>query len=168
MSEDSEAAVFLRESFFTNISHSKLKNGILNGPDIRRLMRCEEFDLTLSPKHLAAWKSFKAVVDNFLGNYKAPNYKKLVEQLLINYKEIGANMSLKIHFLHSHLDYFSELPLGEVSDEQGERFHQDIATFEQRYAEKISARMMGDYCWSLIRETNIIEYNRRSQNTKHF
>ena len=32
-------------------------------------------------------------------------------------------MSLKIHFLHSHLDFFPE-NLGDVSDEHGERFHQ--------------------------------------------
>jgi hypothetical protein len=37
---------------------------------------------------------------------------------------MGCNMSLKIHFLESHLDFFPE-NLGEVSDEHGERFHQD-------------------------------------------
>lgn len=39
----------------------------------------------------------------------------------------GLNMSLKIHFLHSHLDFFPE-NLGDVSDEHGERFHQEIKT----------------------------------------
>jgi hypothetical protein len=33
-------------------------------------------------------------------------------------------MSLKIDFLHSHLDFFPE-NLGSTSDEQGERFHHD-------------------------------------------
>ncbi|GFX02515.1 hypothetical protein TNCV_727691 [Trichonephila clavipes] len=33
-------------------------------------------------------------------------------------------MSVKVHFLHSHLDYLPE-NLGVVSEEQGERFHQD-------------------------------------------
>ena len=41
-------------------------------------------------------------------------------------------MSLKVHFLHSHLD-FSRENLGEVSEEHGERFHQDIAKMEKRY-----------------------------------
>ena len=45
---------------------------------------------------------------------------------------MGCNMSLKIHFLHSHLEFFSE-NLGSVSDEQGERFHQDISLMEKRY-----------------------------------
>ena len=34
-------------------------------------------------------------------------------------------MSLKVHFLHSHLDYFPE-NLGAVSGEMGKIFHEDI------------------------------------------
>ena len=45
---------------------------------------------------------------------------------------MGCKMSLKIHFLHSHLDFFLD-NLGSVSDEQGERFHHDILQIEQRY-----------------------------------
>ena len=45
-------------------------------------------------------------------------------------------MSLKIHFLHSHLDFFPD-NLGDVSDEQGERFHQDISVIEIRYQGKL-------------------------------
>jgi hypothetical protein len=40
-------------------------------------------------------------------------------------------MSLEVPFLHSHLDLFPEI-IGEVSDEQGERFHQDIKSKEHR------------------------------------
>jgi hypothetical protein len=36
------------------------------------------------------------------------------------------SLSLKVHFLHSHLDFFPQ-NLGAVSDEQGERFHQNIS-----------------------------------------
>ncbi|UYV67412.1 hypothetical protein LAZ67_5000499 [Cordylochernes scorpioides] len=45
---------------------------------------------------------------------------------------LGCNMSLKIHFLHSHLDFFPD-NLGAVSDEHGERFHQAISSMEKRY-----------------------------------
>ena len=41
-------------------------------------------------------------------------------------------MSLKIHFLDSHLDSFPE-NLGDYSEEQAERFHQDFAKMEKRY-----------------------------------
>ncbi|UYV76679.1 hypothetical protein LAZ67_14001721, partial [Cordylochernes scorpioides] len=47
-------------------------------------------------------------------------------------KALGCNMSLKIHFLHSHLDLFPD-NLGAVSDEHGERFHQDISSMEKQY-----------------------------------
>jgi len=46
-------------------------------------------------------------------------------------------MSLKIHFLHSHLDFFPE-SCGAVSDEHGERFHQDISSMEKSYQGKLN------------------------------
>ena len=57
------------------------------------------------------------------------------------------NMSLKIHILHSHLDFFPE-NLGAVSDEHEERFHQGIAEIEIRYQGKWSVNALVDYCWS--------------------
>ena len=51
--------------------------------------------------------------------------------MLRNFQALGARMSIKLHYLFSHLDYFPE-NLGDVSEEQGVRFHQDI---------KICARM---------------------------
>jgi len=58
---------------------------------------------------------------------------------------MGCNMSMKIHFLESHLDFFLE-NLGEVSDEHGERFHQDILTMEKRYQSKWTSSMLADFC----------------------
>ena len=55
------------------------------------------------------------------------------------------NMSLKIHVLESHLDFFPE-NLGEVSDEHGERFHQDIMAVEKWYQGKCISSMLADYC----------------------
>ena len=40
-------------------------------------------------------------------------------------------MILKVHFLFSQLDRFPD-NLCDVSDEQGERFHQDIKVMEER------------------------------------
>ncbi|EFN89517.1 hypothetical protein EAI_06206, partial [Harpegnathos saltator] len=57
-------------------------------------------------------------------------------------------MSLKIHFLHSHLDFFPG-NLGDTSDEQGERLHQDMAKIERRYQGFWDDGMMSDYCWTL-------------------
>ena len=61
-------------------------------------------------------------------------------------------MNLKLHFLHSHLDYFPE-NLEDYSEEQGERFHQDISEMESRYQGNWSVNMMmADFCWTLKRE----------------
>ena len=68
-----------------------------------------------------------------------------VENLLEAYKEMGCRMSLKIHFLHSHLDFFPA-NLGAISDEQGERFHQDIQAMEARYQGFWNEGMLADYC----------------------
>ncbi|XP_059848170.1 uncharacterized protein LOC132406471 isoform X2 [Hypanus sabinus] len=57
---------------------------------------------------------------------------QLVESMLQAYKTMKCNMSLKIHFLHSHLDFFPA-SLGAAGDEHGERFHQDVVVMEKRY-----------------------------------
>ncbi|UYV69543.1 hypothetical protein LAZ67_6003931 [Cordylochernes scorpioides] len=57
-------------------------------------------------------------------------------------------MSLKIYFLDSHLYFFPD-NLSAVSDERGERFHQDISSMEMRYQGKWSPIMLADYCWTL-------------------
>ena len=69
---------------------------------------------------------------NFLGNIKAENYKGLIQDVSSLYHKLDGNMSLKIHMLHSHLDLFPD-NCGVLSDEQGEGFHQEIATMEKRY-----------------------------------
>ncbi|GBM43419.1 hypothetical protein AVEN_18593-1 [Araneus ventricosus] len=57
---------------------------------------------------------------------------------------MGCNMSLKIHFLHSHLEFYRE-KLGLVRDEHGERFHQDISNMGARYQGKWNPKMLADY-----------------------
>ncbi|XP_076659865.1 uncharacterized protein LOC143363151 [Halictus rubicundus] len=75
------------------------------------------------------------------GIFIGPQIRKLINDTNFNKKlnklekRLGCNMSLKMHFLHSHLDFFPA-NLGDVSDEHGERFHQDISTMEKRYKGK--------------------------------
>ena len=51
---------------------------------------------------LSAWTSFVDVMQNFLG--WAVTYKELVKKPLKSLQDIGVYMSIKVHFLHSHLD----------------------------------------------------------------
>ncbi|GBO24794.1 hypothetical protein AVEN_270320-1, partial [Araneus ventricosus] len=64
------------------------------------------------------------------------------------YKTMGCNMSLKIHFLHSHLEFYPE-NLGSVSNEHGEQFHQAISNMGARYQGKWNPKMLADYFWTL-------------------
>ena len=53
-----------------------------------------------------------------------------------------------MHILFSHLDKFPD-DLGTVSDEQGERFHQDLMAVEERYQGRWDRHMLSDCCWSI-------------------
>ena len=120
MDQEGDGFKFLKDFFEAHKSDAKLKAGIFVGPEIRKLMLNEEFGLRLNPVELAAWNALKSVVANFLGNHRHEHYADMVDDKLKAYEQSGAFMSLKMHFLHSHLDFF--LPkLGKKSDEQGER-----------------------------------------------
>jgi hypothetical protein len=109
-----------------------LKEGIFVGPDIRKLPSDDLFETTLKTVEREAWNAFKEVIAKFLGNYKDPNCKQIVEKMLEHFIALGCALSLKVHFLNVHLDYFTE-NLGAVSEKLGERFHQDIKEMETRY-----------------------------------
>ncbi|GBP23798.1 hypothetical protein EVAR_13756_1 [Eumeta japonica] len=129
----------------------KLKGGIFDGPQIRQLMKDTDFIKVMTVPESDAWKSFVLVVENFLGNHKAPNYEEIVQNMLTNFQTLGANMSIKLHYLRNHLDKFPD-NLGNYSEEQGERFHQDLKMMEERYQGRWDCHMMADYCWSLKRD----------------
>ncbi|CAG9783583.1 unnamed protein product [Diatraea saccharalis] len=101
----------------------------------------------------------------FFGNMKSPNYKKIVSKLLQDYRVLGCNTSLKIHFLHSHLNFFPA-NLHAVRDEYGERFHQDIMAMEKRYQREWSPRMLKDFCFTLKRDYSSYSYKRQAKRTK--
>ena len=57
---------------FPKLSEAKLKEGIFVGPQIREVFNDREFEASLNDLELEAWKAFKWVCENFLGNYKSP------------------------------------------------------------------------------------------------
>jgi len=48
----------------------------------------------------AAWQS----------NFLADNYNVLVTRMLLAYRDIGCKMSIKLHFLHIHVNEFPNNP----------------------------------------------------------
>lgn len=125
--------------------------GVLNGPDIRKLFASEKFFKLLSPFEQEAFANIKAVIDNFLGNYRAPNYKEIVHNMMISFERLKIRMTPKIHYLHQHLDFFRD-NLGKISDEHGERFHQQIKLIEQRFQGKRNENMLAEFIWFSLEE----------------
>ena len=75
-------------------------------------------------------------------------------------------MSLKVHVLHPHLDEFKD-NMGDYSVEQGEGFHQDVRSLEERYKGHYNKSMMGDYIWNLLLESKLT-YHRQSRKNISF
>ena len=121
----------------------------------------QTFTARITVAERAAWFSYFSVIREFLGNTKTSNYLDLVDVILQNFQALGARISIKLHYLFNHQDYFPE-NLGDVSEEQGERFHQGIRTMEGRYQGRWDSHMMADYCSTLIRGCAEQSHSRKS------
>ena len=141
------------QNFFTKISEANIEAGIFVGPQMRKILDCNEFLEELTTER-AAWNSFAPVVRGFLGNHKAENYVKLVAKLVKTCSKRDCRMSFKVHMLDANLDQFME-NMGVYSEELGERFHQNILDFERRYPGQYNKRIMGDCIWRLIHESDL-------------
>ena len=119
---------------FPRLTFEKVKAGVY-GPQIRQLFNDQQSEVVLSDEEKAAWQSLEKVSNGILGNFNTANFSELVQDLVDSYKQLECNMSLKMHFLISHLD-FVPLNCGGVTDQYGEHFHQDISVMEHRYKGK--------------------------------
>ncbi|GBM12128.1 hypothetical protein AVEN_39468-1 [Araneus ventricosus] len=117
-------------SKFPKVSEAKLKEGVFT---VETYENC--YPITLQKQ----WRTkknkrgtLKDVVHRFLGNTKDPLYETIAQRMLTAYEAQSCKMSLKVHFLHSHIDCIPE-NLGAYNEEQGERFYQDVRDIERRY-----------------------------------
>ena len=106
---------------FPGLSMEKLKAYIFDGPQICKLMQDQTFTARMTVAERAAWCSYDSVIQEFLNNTTASNYRNLVDVMLQNFQALGARMSIKFHYLFSHLDCFPE-NLGDVSENKGRSF----------------------------------------------
>jgi hypothetical protein len=83
-----------------------MKEGIFIVPRIKQLFEDHGITKKLNAIERRAWEAFENVCWTFLSNKKAENYSYIAQELISSYSAMGCNMSLKIHFLHSHLDFF--------------------------------------------------------------
>ena len=113
------------------LSYAKWKEGIFDGPQIRKLLKSDVFYTKIFTKSTEkrVWLSFKNNVEQFLGNVKSSDGKKEVSRMVDSFQNL--KMNLKLHFMDSDVEYFPE-NLGDYGEEQSERFNQDIKVMDQR------------------------------------
>lgn len=150
---------------FPELSAEKVKAGIFTGPQIRKLVNDPNFTPTMTDLEKNAWTAFVNVQKNLLGNHKSPEFVMMAKAMSAAFKDLGANMSVKLHFVDGHLDMFPE-NCGDVSEEQGERAHQDMLDVEARYKGFWDVGMLADYVWLLVRDLPNKIYRRKSSAIK--
>ena len=69
-------------------------------------------------KTIITWSTLFDNTINLLANQNNINCKEIVSNILERFKIFGIKITIKINFLHSHLDCFPE-NLVHVSDEHG-------------------------------------------------
>ena len=151
---------------FPSISEAKVESGIFVKPQIRRMLASEKLEEQMSDLKRNAWQAFRMIVEEFLGNHRRDDCTMVVSNLIESYEKLGWRMSLKLHFLHSHLDFFQN-NFGNVSEEQGERCYQDIQVMEKRYQKRWNEAMMGDCVSNLMRKCNTT-YKQKIYSKVHF
>ena len=74
--KDRETFKYL-SSKFPRLPEAKVKEGVFVGPDIRKLMKDNNFENVMNDVERSMWNSFKDVLTKFLGNQKDPDlYRK--------------------------------------------------------------------------------------------
>ena len=91
---------------FPSTSETKVKSGLFVGPQIGRILASEELEEQMSDLERNASQAFRMIVEGFLGNHRRDDYTMVVSNLTKSDEKLGCRMSLKLHFLHSHLDFF--------------------------------------------------------------
>ena len=84
LGKKSEAFKYLQD-LFPKLSKAKVEAGIFVGPQIKKIILCDEFAKLLNRTQKTTWKSFVAVVHGFLDNHKSENYVQLVQTLVMNF-----------------------------------------------------------------------------------
>ena len=106
----------LLKEIVPKISEAKLKEGVFIGPDIVKLIKSEKFTNILCGNELDAWRNIVKVKENFLGSFRSQSYEDIISCMIDSFHRQGVKMSLKIHFLDSHVKFFPS-DLGKFSDQ---------------------------------------------------
>ena len=129
LDKDGDCFTYLCQAF-PGLAVEKLKAGIFGSPQIRQLIRDPKFENSMNEVELEVWKAFVLVVKNFLGNNKARNYAEFVNNILTAFRNLGCNMSVKMHYLFSPVSWepgFNEWRAGEEIPSGPERDGEQVS-----------------------------------------
>ena len=143
-----------------------MKEGIFIGPQIRDIIKDEYFDKLLQGDEKATWESFKFCSKSIFEKEKRSKLWRAYKQPFAELPEIRLHHVTKNKLPSLTFGFFFPVNPGAVSDENRERFHQDISSMEKRYQGKWNCAMLADYCWTLARDAPTIEYKRDAKRQK--
>lgn len=94
---------------FLRVSDAKNKEGAFEGSRIRESINVEQFDDQMNEVGRAACLSSKLFLETFWTIIRQKeNYREILSDLSKRFKTMECYMSVNIHFVDSHLDYFPE------------------------------------------------------------
>ena len=138
------------------LSIEKLTAGIFDGLQIKKLMKDSHFQDSMNNAEADEWPLLTLIVRNFFRNYKADNYFELVK-IILSFCQLGCKMSITF----KATNHFSE-NLGDLNEEQGKWFHQDLRTIEETYRGHWDTHMLAEDCWSIQHDCPGAAHNKKS------
>ena len=83
LDKEGQCFMYLRKQF-EKLSDVKIKEGIFDGPQIRKMFKEKNCILHMNAIEKSAWLRFKSIVENFLRDHKCHDYEELVNSLFDN------------------------------------------------------------------------------------
>ena len=105
---------------------------------------------------------------DILGNNKSDNYEEIVASLIEHYRVAYWAVECQDNCIICLSLRLFRPNLRDVSEEHGERSHQDIQTIAKSYLGRCDAALMGDYIWSLVRADSSSSHKRKCTSSLHF
>lgn len=112
---------------FPELTDKKL-NDRNDGTEIQKIICDNDFISSSTSAVRTAWIAFLEVASNFLGNENSENQRDIAGEILSTSESLRCNQCVNIQFFFSCLKHFPKNLV--VSDEQGQRLHQDIKVLD--------------------------------------
>ena len=137
----SKAFTYLYQTFDRK-NMNKLKAGLFDSSEIRNLINYTDFDNKLSPLQFSIWSSIKIIIEKDFSKIS----QSFIDELMENFHKLGVRMSVKMHFLHAHLDYLHN----RKENKEEEIIIEEI--MGKYYRGRWNVEFIADICWRLKKD----------------